>query len=119
MHPPYILDDAEARSTANSESFPIPDITIRERLLPGDLVKLIFIEREGAAVERMWVEVVAVTDQGYVGRLDNDPTLIPGLAAGEEVVFEPRHVMTVWVEASHNWAERMVEVRHSFTRSRP
>lgn len=119
MHSSYILDDVEARSAANSGSFPIPDITMRERLLTGDLVKLIFFQREGTAVERMWVEVTAVTDQGYIGRLDNDPTQISGLAADAEVVFEPRHVMTVWVDASHNWTERLADVRHPFTQSRP
>lgn len=111
----FALDDAEARAIAGS--FPIPDIAMRERLLIGDLVKLIFLQSDGPAAERMWVEVTAVTRTGYEGRLDNDPTQIPGLVSGERVSFEPRHVMSVWVDPSHDWAARMREVRHFFTRS--
>lgn len=92
---------------------------MRERLLPGDLVKLIFLQTGGAAVERMWVEVTSIRNDGYEGRLDNDPTQIPGLAAGETVSFEPRHVMSVWVDASHDWTARMAEVRHPFTQLGP
>jgi uncharacterized protein YegJ (DUF2314 family) len=113
----FALDDAEAR--AAESSFAIPDIAMRERLLVGDLVKLIFVQSGGAAVERMWVEVTSVTERGYQGRLDNDPTQIPGLSAGEVVAFEPRHIMSVWVDANHDWAARMVEIRHPFTRSKP
>lgn len=115
MPPSYTLEDAEARAAATS--FPIPDVAMRERLQSGDLVKLIFKQANGEAVERMWVEVTAVTSTGYQGRLDNDPTQIPNLAAGESLLFEPRHVMSIWVEAHHDWPKRTTEVRHPFTRS--
>ena len=113
----FELDDAETRAAASS--FAIPDITMRERLLIGDLVKLIFVRRGGSAAERMWVEVIAITEHGYEGRLDNDPTQIPGLSAGEVVAFGPRHVVSIWVDPGHDWAARMVQIRHPFTRSKP
>lgn len=112
MSAAYTLDDAEAKAAATS--FPIPDLSMRERLLVGDLVKLIFVQAGGGAVERMWVEVTAITPIGYEGRLDNDPTQIPNLAAGAAVTFAPRHIMSIWIDATHDWAARNRDVRHSF-----
>jgi hypothetical protein len=47
----------------------------------------------------MWVEVVDVAEDGYVGRLDNDPVAISDLAPGSLVHFSPRHVAALWREA--------------------
>lgn len=93
------LLDAVEQADAHPRSFFIPDAATRESLQPGDHAKLVFqlVDDPGAdpPAERMWVEVTDVAPGGYVGRLDNEPVVVPGLRAGARVEFEPRHVIEV------------------------
>jgi len=109
MRPPDIqidgwcLEDGEERHRASPETFPIPELSLRQALQRGDLAKLIFrIAVEGAdspeAVERMWVIVSQRTTTGYVGILDNEPSEISEndtFWRGSELPFEPRHIIAV------------------------
>gem|GEM_PF-3139928 len=116
----YTLDDAEARAARYPDSFQIPNADLRARVRAGDLVKLLFMGADAAGeavTERMWVVVVQVTDAGYQGTLDNDPTRIQGLSAGTEISFEPRHICGIWIEgddAGDDWTKRMRQAPHSF-----
>lgn len=88
------LVDAEARNRAHPDTFEIPPKKVREEIALGDYAKLIFDDRE-----RMWVQVTKrfTIDEKvvYHGTLNNDPVSIPDLADGDEVVFEPKHVICV------------------------
>ena len=94
------LLDAEVRHRADPWSFSIPRSDVRATLQPGDTVKLLFgAGIDGSeGVERMWVEVVELTPDGYVGRLENEPVAIRDLEPGSLVGFEPRHVAAIWRE---------------------
>ena len=96
------LLDAEVRHRADPWTFSIPHSDARTALTIGDTVKLLFGAGAGASqgVERMWVEVVDVTADSYVGRLENEPVSISDLEPGAPVRFEPRHVAAIWREAS-------------------
>jgi hypothetical protein len=102
------LDDGEERHRESPDTFYLPAAEVRNSLLPGKIVKLIFrIELENddkvrtQEVERMWVIVQASLKNGmYVGTLDNDPQCTEGIKAGMEVVFEPRHVIQVHSSAA-------------------
>jgi Uncharacterized protein conserved in bacteria (DUF2314) len=94
------LLDAEERHSAAPHSFSIPRSDVRRSLTPGSRVKLLFGAGPGArpSVERMWVEVVEVQADRYVGRLDNDPVAIVDLRRGDRVDFRPEHVAALWRE---------------------
>jgi hypothetical protein len=96
------LLDAEVSHRADPWSFSIPRSGVRAALQPGDIVKLLFGVGGGPSrgVERMWVEVVEVGEDGYVGRLDNEPSAIGDLELGAIVRFEPRHVAAIWRDAA-------------------
>lgn len=99
----WALDDGEALNRAYPDTFEIPQVFVREALIPGDLAKLVFrisvaSEETPVAVERMWVIVTERTASGYMGVLDNEPTSITENAdfwRGAEVPFEPRHIIAV------------------------
>jgi hypothetical protein len=44
----------------------------------------------------MWVEVLSIDADGYIGRLDNDPTLVTELHADDRIRFRPEHVAALW-----------------------
>lgn len=93
------LLDAVEQAAAHPRSFFIPDAAAREGLRPGDHAKLVFqltdATDDGPPAERMWVEVTDTAPGGYVGRLDNEPVVVPDLRAGARIEFEPRHVVEV------------------------
>jgi hypothetical protein len=92
------LEDAEEQNRIHPRSFFIPPERERKRLKPGELAKLVFLSDDPADPrgERMWVIVDRAAGGRYVGKLDNDPVVIKGLAAGDEIHFEPRHVASIW-----------------------
>lgn len=60
----YRLGDGEALNREHLDTFPIPTRDRRERLKPGDLVKLLFEavgpEEGRSTAERMWVQATRV-----------------------------------------------------------
>lgn len=90
------LEDAEARKREAPYTFYKPSPGVVERLAPGDRVKLIFAfdaaGRNVPAAERMWVEVAGVDGGRFTGLLRSEPVHIRGLAAGDPVLFEARHI---------------------------
>jgi hypothetical protein len=100
----WTLVSAEERHTAHPATFQIPSKAEREALGPGTAAKLLFhIETTATGqvidrgVDRMWVIVTAVTPEGYVGVLDNDPGESEGLnlREGDLVLFGPEHVAAI------------------------
>lgn len=95
------LLDAEAEHRRSPRTFSIPRRVVRESLVPGDLVKLLFVvdpRTSSGSVERLWVEVIEASADGYVGRLDNRPDHVTGIREGEPVTFGPRHVAARWTD---------------------
>ena len=99
----YELDDGEQINSEYPDSFFIPDKESREHLKCGDTVKLIFrMEETGGSddvsVERMWVEISEVEQNYYKGTLDNDPSGSDCIQIGQEVIFQPCHVVDIYEE---------------------
>jgi uncharacterized protein YegJ (DUF2314 family) len=94
------LLDAESQHRADPVSFSIPRSELRRALAPGSIVKLIFGfgETDARAAERMWVEVLEVDRDGYVGRLDNEPSVISDLMVDDQIRFGPEHIAGLWRE---------------------
>ena len=97
------LLDAEERHRTDPVSFSIPRSEVRRALRPGTMVKLLFAFGTGdpPPVERMWVEVLGVDGDRYLGRLDNEPRSIEDLKLGDPVRFGPQHVAAIWRDAPH------------------
>jgi hypothetical protein len=92
------LLDAEERHRSDPVSFSIPRSELRRTLEPGAIVKLLFGFGSGREprAERMWVEVVGVDGDDYVGRIDNEPGVISDLKVDDGIRFQSRHVAGVW-----------------------
>jgi hypothetical protein len=87
------LLDAEAAHREHPRTFSIPRRSVRASLRLGDQVKLLFaVDGPIVKVERMWVEVAAVEQDRYLGRLDSDPVHIAELVRGDWVRFGAEHV---------------------------
>ncbi|OYU14047.1 MAG: hypothetical protein CFE37_13025 [Alphaproteobacteria bacterium PA4] len=99
----WCLEDGEVLQHESPETFWLPELTERQSLQPGDLVKLIFRisvdnEEQPVAVERMWVIVREQVGEHYLGILDNDPYAIKEndeFGSGIELPFLPRHVIDI------------------------
>lgn len=92
----WSLLDGEAQNGLYPESFLIPERSRREKLEPGEIVKLCFVPDGDRAPERMWVVVKRTEADGYVGALDNDPYGLDELSAHDLVEFESRHVIDIY-----------------------
>jgi hypothetical protein len=85
------LINVEQRARQHPDTFVIPDTISRHNLKAGQLVKLIFDDRE-----RMWVKVTEVLGGGsYKGTLDNKPVVVD-MSLGDAVEFEAEHVASIW-----------------------
>jgi len=100
------LEDGEELHRENPDLFWIPSNNIRNNLLQGMIVKLIFKiktidedAKEEDNFERMWVIVKEKINGYYIGELDNDPRCTDEIKAGLKVVFEPRHVVQIYEES--------------------
>lgn len=97
------LDDVEALNAQYPDTFHIPPASERRTLAVGDYAKLVFLFCDGDGGgdepvfqgERMWCKITAVSADGYVGALDNDPTCTDLLACGNTVSFSPKHVANI------------------------
>ena len=94
------LENVEIAHQENPRTYSIPRSDQRYTLLPGQIVKLVFLldrpaEGEPKA-ERMWVEVKEVKGSHYVGVLDNDPKYITNLKAGDIIEFDPEHIAALY-----------------------
>jgi len=91
------LRDVEAMHHRSPITFSIPRSDLRKSLKPGALVKLVFSVSSGPeTAERMWVVVLSTSEIGYIGRLDDEPTLISDLSLDDEIHFGPEHVAALW-----------------------
>jgi hypothetical protein len=92
----WTLESAEERAAAAPATFRIPCLEVRERLVPGDLAKLIFVQHEPPAGERMWVRVVQKSGDGrYQGTLISRPATMSSPTPGDQVFFSAKHVTEV------------------------
>ena len=66
-----------------------------QELEKGSKVKLIFksINDEAQCIELLWVEILLVQNDMYLGQLEDDPTHINKLVRGELIEFEDSHIL--------------------------
>lgn len=93
----YRLANGEARNHEAPRAFFIPARSEREALKVGDYAKLLFElidpSDDDPGAERMWVQVLGVSNGKYVGALTNAPRAITTIGVGDRVDFGPEHVI--------------------------
>ena len=97
LAPKFNLIDAVEFQKQHPKTFELPDDWNRRHISVGEWAKLMFqfpVNRY-PEVERMWVRVTEVTDIGYKGVLDNNPTNIEFIRSDEVIAFEPHHVISI------------------------
>ena len=105
MEPRYRLIDGFERSNRHSETFVFPGFETISQLQAGDYVKIgveFPPDREtGHDGERFWVGIVSAfseeSDTCFTGVIDNDLRFssIHGLRLGDEIAFEPNHILAI------------------------
>jgi len=100
------LESAVERNKASAR-FAIPTEQERRTLVTGDHVQLLFLfadkEPDGSLIaqgERIWVAVVAVEGDEYVGVLQSSPLTLSVLSEGDRVRFAAEHVARLLVPSS-------------------
>lgn len=88
-------------SKENPYTFYVPSDKLIKMLGVGDLVKLMFVNNKRTdtdvmQAERMWVEIIKINNDNFVGKSDNQPYEIQGLNAGDEIHFKNYHIMNVY-----------------------
>ena len=93
------LADAEQRHKDTKGEFEIPTRAARKAVKVGDIVEIVFQRTEdhfeGPGGERIWVEIVRIADNEYVGALRNNPAFIQNLEFDDEVTFEHWHIIDI------------------------
>jgi len=97
------LGDGQHRHRQHPDTFYVPDAADLDAIRPGDSVKLMFErnrQRKGwGSGDRMWVKVLEVRGDRYVGELDNLAVCIPRLCPGQIVKFRREHIIDImWAD---------------------
>ena len=91
------LGDAQKLVNEVPHKFSKPSIEVIEPLKKGHKVKLIFNIKgdnpEIPSTEQLWVEILLVQDNKFLGQLEDNPIHIQDLKCGEIIEFEERHII--------------------------
>jgi hypothetical protein len=109
--PSWHLENADQIAAENKYTFYKPSRDIILRVMPGEVVKLIFRfdsdDPQAPAAERMWVRVDEVIAGGrFRGRLDNEPRYIKDLKPDDPLEFEACHI----INTEHDDNDNLVEL---------
>ncbi|WP_439876063.1 immunity protein Imm33 domain-containing protein [Bacillus mycoides] len=104
----WYLDNVYELNKEAPYTFYLPSSKILGKLKVGDLVKLIFVtkseEDDGFHGERMWVEITEMNEEGFIGKLDNEPYRL-SLKIGDEISFGVENICDTEYDdpASSDW----------------
>lgn len=98
------LTDSEQLAKKHKYTFYKPSREITKNLKVGNIAKLTFefdsSNSEHPSAERMWVEITEINGEKFKGKLDNHPFYLHELYAGDEIVFEHKHIIDHDLELS-------------------
>lgn len=95
----YYLENAFELNKEYSDTFEIPSKKEIESLKVNDLVKLIFVEENDnpeTMPERMWVKIIKINKDNFIGILDNNPYYIESVKYGDEIVFKIENIIDIY-----------------------
>ncbi len=93
----WSLVDSEQLAKAHKYTFYKPSRKITQNLKVGNVVKLTFefesTNTENPSAERMWVQITEIDGEKFKGTLDNHPFYLHELYAGDQIIFEHKHII--------------------------
>ncbi|MEI0563965.1 DUF2314 domain-containing protein [Brachyspira pulli] len=95
----YYLENAFELNKEYPNTFEIPSKKEIESLKVNDLVKLIFVEENDnpeTMPERMWVKIIKINKDNFIGILDNYPYYIESVKYGDEIVFKIENIIDIY-----------------------
>ncbi|MEI0747622.1 DUF2314 domain-containing protein [Brachyspira pulli] len=95
----YYLENAFELNKEYPDTFEIHSKKEIESLKVNDLVKLIFVEENDnpeTMPERMWVKIIKINKDNFIGILDNDPYYIESVKYGDEIVFKIENIIDIY-----------------------
>ena len=95
----YYLENAFELNKEYPDTFKILSKKEIDSLKVNDLVKLIFVEKNGSPEtipERMWVKIIEINKDNFVGILDNKPYYIESIKYGDEIVFKVENIIDIY-----------------------
>lgn len=100
------LVDAQVLAEENPNSFNKPSKEVISLLEKGNLTKLIFNfksdDPEHPDSEQLWVEILLVQDNKFLGQLSSKPKFIQDLKYGEPIEFEEQHIIETDLDNEEN-----------------
>lgn len=90
----FELEDIALTATEMIYDNPIPTTEDKEKVKIGDLVKLLFTDKDGY-VERMWVEVLEKKNDIFKGLLRNDAIELGDLNERKTLYFHSNHIYDI------------------------
>lgn len=101
MNKSYTLENVQEVHMQFPRTFIIPTEEEIEDLKIDDLVKLIFCLPEetdnDCRAERMWVQIIEISEDGFSGILDNEPYYIQNLHSGDLITFQKKHIAAIFI----------------------
>ena len=93
----WSLEDAKKLADKFPKKFSKPSKEIITPLEKGHKAKLIFKfngdDPETPGTEQLWVEILLVQNNKFLGQLEDEPKYIQDLKSGEIIEFEERHII--------------------------
>ena len=97
MDKSWKLEDAQKQAVEVTYTFSKPSKEAIEPLEKGNKAKLVFNFKsdnpEIPSAEQLWVEILLVQNNKFLGQLEDDPKYIQDLKCGEIIEFEERHII--------------------------
>jgi hypothetical protein len=101
----YTLENITLRHQEDPRHFLKPTDEELASIKIGDPVRLIFLlsepTEEGCRAERMWLTVTEIHENGFLGKLTNQPTFITTLKTDDTVAFTKDHIATLLSQAAY------------------
>ena len=96
------LEDAQNLAEEFPNTYGIPSKDAIALLEKGNKAKLIFkvknVDSETPNTEQLWVEILLVQNDKFLGQLDDEPKFIQDLKCGEPIEFEECHIIATDLE---------------------
>jgi uncharacterized protein YegJ (DUF2314 family) len=93
------LEDAQKLSNEFPNKFSKPLKEAVEPLEKGNKAKLVFKlnndDPDSSKEEYLWVEILLVQNNKFLGQLEDNPKYIQNLKCGEIIEFEERHILDI------------------------
>lgn len=98
--PEFYLENISEKNIKFPGAFFMPNKEDVDKLVIGDLVKLIFImektSKDGCNNEKLWVEITNIQNGIITGILSNEPSYLKSIKVDEEITFKTENIAGIY-----------------------